>query len=133
MAITVKEKDPNEQFIKCPIEGWDGGLVVPKYLSSDDVCIWYEGSTENDPSKLREDKRPLDFVLYEGRTHIIKRWEIKGLTAEQTAGDGRHFPDHRLLVWANTVTKELLSEARNPLVLRGKSSDTSDTEEIKQA
>lgn len=133
MAISIAKDAKVEQAVVCPLEEWEGSLVVPKYLSVDDVLLWYEGSVEADREKLKEDKRPLDLIIFESRSHMIKRWEIKGITSEHTAGDGRYLPDNRLLVWANTVTKELLSEARNPLVLRGKSSDTSDTEEMKQA
>lgn len=123
---------PNLEMRQSPFIEWPGHLVVPKYLSADDVLSWYENLPE-DSDAARDDDRIGELKQFSQRKHLIKAWNIRGLKMQDLQGDGRGCPDFRLIVWANKVTRELLSEARNPLALRGKSSDTTDTEKQQQA
>ena len=98
----------NEQRIDSPLENWPGYIVVPKELTPEQFCKWWEVmQAEND-----DDSPPGELQSWGNRYHLVLDWHLKGLKSSQIEATGMKLPSMSIAMFVISATQSLIMEAR---------------------
>lgn len=97
----------NEQWVKCPLEQFPGGIVVPKHLDPTTFDRFFRATAEE--PKPTPDQHSI-YRTFRQAYHLINSWHLSNVPPERIDESGRQLPSISILFWAVGVTRPLLNE-----------------------
>ena len=102
----------------CPVEGWTGSITTKWNISAVDFLKFYKLALESPEVSEEESDEHYAAIAWKTRYHLIasvnlKRIDGKEVETKSITEEPDTLPDMRLLVWATTITQEILIQATN--------------------